>query len=441
MLYVIDCFAIGLFAISYYRNCYRKGYRVDFWHAEIFLVCVIPYMIMLPFGRNELNSLVVGRDFARVVATIPEVFLIAMVGYLAVLVGGGVWSLRVGVGARKAAVRALQVVPQCSMMLMSSRTVLVLLSLLCFSLQVLMLTFFFANSGFGFDLRAYTFTHPGVRPIAQIIALSSVVMASHCLARYVDRKEKILLACTLLLSFGLVFFGQRTSVALVYLNVALCYLVQRRSKISLFRIFGFVAILLVFFFYLGSLRGGEYSLGAFFSSFVFLVFYGNSFSDLRDFAWIYSAWNHELWLGKTYLAGLATFVPRGLSDFRGTWSFGVATDLTVGLDPEIHPGLKPGQFGEGFFNFGWLGVIGVGLILGIILRRVDMDVKLALQSPRPSLMRAFASTALLSVAACFVSSLSLPSLYALCGIYILSWLCLRALALVNPRRVSPADAG
>ena len=440
-LYLIDAFAIALFAISYYRNCYRKGYRADFWHALLLFSCVIPYMVMLPFADNDLNAIVVGRDFARVVAEIPRVFLMAMAGYVSILVGGSFWKIRVGIGARKTTAHLLSFIPRCSMMLLSSRSLLVFLSLLCFSSQILMLAVYFASSGFGFDLRSYTFTHPGVRPIAQVIALSSVIIASHCLARYVEMKEKILLACTMFLTLGLIFFGQRGNLALIFMNVVLCYVIQLRGRISLVRILSSVAGVIVLILYLGNVRAGQYSLVEFFTSIVFLAIYGNNFCDLRDFAWIYSAWDHHFWLGKTYLAGLATFVPRGASDFRATWSFGTATDLTVGLDPILHPGLKPGQFGESFFNFGLLGVIAVGLIFGIMLRRVDMDVKAALLPPRPSMMKAFSATMLLTVAACVNGSLALPSLYALCGIYVFAWVCLRTLALIHPRSALAADAG
>ena len=437
-LYILDLFVISQFAISYYRNCYRKGYRIDLWHATLFVNCIVPYFFMLPFARSELNEITVGGDFPAIVAAVPKVFLLIILGYIAVVAGGSLWNLRLGIGARKAAVRFLDAVPRCSMMVMSSRFLLVFLSLVCLGLQSILLALYFGSNGFGFDLRGYTFAHPGARPFAQITALSSIWVASFCLARYVDTKEKILLACTLLLTMGLLFFGQRGNLISIYINVALCYLVKLRSRVSLFRIFGWGAVFVTLILYLGSVRTGIYSLGLFFTSIVFLLFYGNNFTDLRDFAWVYADWNHQLWLGKTYLAGLATFVPRGASDFRAIWSFGIATGLTVGLDTETHPGLKPGQFGEAFFNFGWLGVVIVGLIYGIFLRRVDIDVKAALGSPRPSMMKAFASTTLLTIASCFNVSLALPYLYALCGIYLFAWLFLRARMLITPREVSPA---
>ena len=423
-LYILDGFAIVLFLLSYYRKCYRKGYRIDFWHAELFLFFILPNMIMLPFAKSELNVIVVGRDMAGVVAALPIVFLITMLGYFLVLAGGGLWRLRAGLGLRKTAVQLLDVVPRCSMMLMSSRNILVFQSALCIVLQLMILALYFSKSGLAFDLRSYTFENPTLRPIALVISNYSVIIASHCLARYVDTKERILLGCTLMLTLGLVFFGARGNLAAIYINVLLCYLVSRRQKVSLFRIAALISIITIVGFYLGNARAGEYSVSGFFTSFITLLFYGNNFSDLRDFAWVYSGWDHIFWAGKTYLAAVLSFVPRFASQFRDTWGMGVATASTVGLDPQVHPGLRPGVLGEGFFNFGLPGVIAVALMLGIVMRRVDLDVKAAFLSSTPSMMKAFASTMLLAVATAFAVSAGFSGLYILVGIYLFSWLCL-----------------
>ena len=172
------------------------------------------------------------------------------------------------------------------------------------------------------------------------------------------------------------------------------------------------------------MRSGEYSLSGLFGSLIFLVFYGNNFSDLRDFAWVYSAWNHVFWTGKTYIAAILAFVPRFASQFRDTWGLGVATASTVGFDPQVHPGLRPGAFGEGFFNFGLFGVVAVGVILGVISRRVDLDVKAAFLSSSPSMMKAFASTMLLGIAGTLAVSAGFSGVYVLAGVYLFSWLCL-----------------
>jgi oligosaccharide repeat unit polymerase len=395
---------------------------------------------MLPFAGSEANAIVLFQDFGAVVAVLPEVFLITLLGYFAMVAGGSLWRLRVGLGMRKTAMHFLELVPRCSIMLMSSRSLLVFYSLLCFSLQMLLLGMYFAHDGFGFDLRSYTFANPTIRPIALVISYSSVIIASHCFARYTDSKERILLVCTLLLSFGLVFFGQRANILIIYFNVLMCYLVKLRDRGSLFRISVSFLMVLVGALYLGNVRAGQYSLSEFFGMLAILLFYGNNFSDLRDFAWVYAKWDHVFWWGKTYLAAITSFVPRFASEFRDTWAVGVKVDTTVGLDPTVHPGLRPGTFGEGFFNFGLLGVVAVGLVLGLVSRRVDIDVKRAVTSPRSSISKAFASTMLIGVASNVAISGNFSGMYILGGVYLSSWLCLRVQRMVRLRNITLADA-
>ena len=440
LLYLLDLLALVQFSISYYRNCYRRGYRIDIWHMEVFVICIFPNMMMLPFARSELNAFVLGTDFAAVLSVLPTVFLITLAGYVAILIGGSLWRLRVNLGIRRTAISLLDLVPRSSMMLMSSRRLLVFQTLICGSLQAAILGVYFAHSGFGFNLRLYTFSHPELRPAALVASNYSTVIASHCLARYIDKKERILLACTLLLTFGLVFFGARSSILAIYINIFVCFLIGLRTRISLFRLTSMITVIILLGLYLGSVRAGEYSIKQFFGILASLLLYGDTFSDLRDFSWVYARWDHVFWAGKTYLAAVTAFVPRFASQFRDTWAMGVATATTVGFDPQVHPGLRPGTFGEGFFNFGLPGVVLVGLMLGIVIRRVDTDVKRAMLPPRSSMMRSFASTMLLSVAGSLAITAGFSSMYVLGGIYLFTWFCLRAMHLVQPSRVSLPDA-
>jgi len=397
-------------------------------------------MIMLPFSKSELNTLVVGYDFAAVVAVLPNIFLITLLGYFAILAGGFAWRIHVGLGTRKLAVKLLDIVPQCSMMLMSSRSLLVFQALLCLLLQIIVLAIYFIHDGFGFDLRHYTFANPELRPVALVVSNYSIIIASHCLARYIDKKERALLTYTLLLSFGLVFFGARSNILSIYISILLCYLIKLRTRVSLLKLVSIISIILVGGLYLGSVRAGQYSLGDFFALLAMAILYGNNFSDLRDFAWVDALWDHKLWMGKTYLAALMAFVPRFASEFRDTWGTGAATATTLGLDPHVHPGVRPGSFGESYFNFGLIGVVVVGLAIGMIVRRVDIDVKRALTAPRPSMRKAFASTMLLSVAGIIAISANSSGFFVLGGVYLFSWLCLSALRLVQPSHTSLAGA-
>src|SRR6266702_847211 len=275
VLYAIDVLAIFLFAISYYRNCYRRGYRIDFWHVQLFLMCVLPNFVLLPFARSELNGLILGQDFTAVITVLPNVFLLTLLGYFAVLTGGSLWRLRLGLGVRKAAVRVLDIVPRFSIMFMSSRSLLVFQALLCFLLQVLILAVYFAHNGFGFDLRSYTMANPALRPVALIVSAYSVIIGSHCLARYVDKKERVLLACTVLLTLGMFFWGSRGNILAIYVNILLCQLTRLRGKVSLFWLTSMISVIIVVGLYLGSVRAGHYSLGEFFGVLASLLLYGN----------------------------------------------------------------------------------------------------------------------------------------------------------------------
>ncbi len=438
LLYLLDLFTLLFFLATYYRNCYRHGYRIDFWNSQIFLYCVIPFMVMLPFEKDDLNSIIVGQDLPRIIDAMPRTFLVVSSGFLALYLGGNLWRLGLGIGLRSTVNDMLNVFPKTSIMVMSSRTVLIGLSVVCLALQATILSIYFSRAGFGFDLRSYTFLNPGIRPFALITSLMTVVVASHCFARYADKKEGVLLACTLLLASGLLFFGQRTTIALIFMNVGLCYLVKLKRKVSILRIVLIGGGAITLGFYLSSLRDGQYSLGLFFAGLGFMAFYGNTFCDMRDFAWIYSNWDHHLWLGRTYMAGVATFIPRSASGFREKWILGVATNTTVGIDNELHPGLKPGLFGESYFNFGWTGSIVVGMIFGMILRKVDLDVKSALEGPAPSMQRAFSATTLLTLAGCFNTSLGFAALYAFLAVGILAWIALQVRALTS---YQAGDAG
>jgi hypothetical protein len=132
---------------------------------------------------------------------------------------------------------------------------------------------------------------------------------------------------------------------------------------------------------------------------------------------------------------ILSFVPRFASHFRDTWALGAKTAATAGFDPEVHPGLRPGVFGESFFNFGLAGVIVIGLMLGVVLRRVDLDVKHALSSSQPSMMPAFASTMLLGVATTFAVSAGFSSLYTLAAIYAFSWFGVSVERFLHPRNM------
>ena len=150
---------------------------------------------------------------------------------------------------------------------------------------------------------------------------------------------------------------------------------KRKGKINISTIllsaFGMLCLILGLSFF----RAGQFSVGVIASSFMLQVFYGNSFSDLRDFSWIYSVWHGVYFYGNTYLAAFMSFIPSSISPYRMEWSIGKVTAVMAGYNPKKHPGLRPGMFGESFLNFGILGIISLGLLLGFSWKYLDFKIK------------------------------------------------------------------
>jgi hypothetical protein len=136
------------------------------------------------------------------------------------------------------------------------------------------------------------------------------------------------------------------------------------------RVAALAGVLLLVAVYLGDVRAGRYNPIVSILGIGAKLFYGNNFSDLRDFAWVYSYWDGDYFWGKTELAGMLAFVPSVLSSFRREWGWGEVSVRLTGLNVETHPGLRPGVFGELYFNFGVPGVIFGGLVFGYLARRL-----------------------------------------------------------------------
>jgi len=124
--------------------------------------------------------------------------------------------------------------------------------------------------------------------------------------------------------------------------------------------------------FLASFRvGRDFDIGGILSE----VAYANTFSDIRDGAFITAAWEaHESSApleGRSYLAGFLSFLPSSVSDFRSTWSWGYYT--TEGLMGWAnHFGFRGGWSLEAFMNFGFAGVVGAAVLCGWLLGRLEL---------------------------------------------------------------------
>ena len=182
---------------------------------------------------------------------------------------------------------------------------------------------------------------------------------------------------TLLILMGLVcmlFTGGRTSFLSVAQLVILMWVYRRyqnRRGNGTGLILGSLALLGVAGLFLASFRaGGEFQMSGLIDDFL----YGNTFSDVRDGAYVAAGWDlrmaGESLGGNTYLAGLMSFIPSSLSDFRETWSWGYFTTSSL-FGWEDHYGFRGGWSLEMFMNFGPAGVIVAALACGWLLGRLE----------------------------------------------------------------------
>lgn len=129
--------------------------------------------------------------------------------------------------------------------------------------------------------------------------------------------------------------------------------------------------LLFFLFIFGILiQGVRYNGGVGLRSIFEELLYGNTFCDFRDGAFVLkgfdSQYSQEPIYGKSYLAGILSFIPSSFSDFRLEWSYGRFT--TTGLFGfNNHAGLRGGLALEPFLNFGIFGIVFFSCIQGYLL--------------------------------------------------------------------------
>lgn len=414
------------FVWSYYRNCYRKGYRLDIWHYALFFNLFVIH-IMLPFSRSNLNVFALGPEHLRQMqGYVTEAYFVSAFGYVGILLGGSLWRVRSGLGLRSIFAELLELPTRGSLLMLQSRNLLVLHGVLASLLMAGILLYYFREDGFGFNLRGLLLVRPALRPIAQFSAFYSVLIGSYCFSRFAETKDRTMLVITGVIISGLLFFGERGNLAAVIATTGLVFAVALRERLKLYLLALGGAFLIVMVLLLDALRRPDFSLDKVMGGFMLNLFYGNSFSDTRDFALILSLWNGVHFFGLTYLAGIFSFVPRVLSPFRDTWSLGVVTARMAGFAPTEHPGLRIGIFGEAYLNFGLLGVFLLSVFIGAAYRLLDLRVKQSIAARSDSGMRVYSYFIITLVVVVAENTSAASTLYSTLLIFFVSWLMIKA---------------
>jgi oligosaccharide repeat unit polymerase len=366
------------FFISWYISSKKTGWTIDFWHVSLFFSYFLTCLLMYPFASAKMNALVIGGhnlEFAK--ASITMAYLISLVGYLAIFCGGAIFrfynyrSPIYGIFIRPVRLSIGHLFKQIVVNRKVSRFVT------WFYFFALFVTLAFAFKGGKLnDPRGYYAHNDQFRFLFNFVNSLSGIVGGLLVARVFQfnlRGDKILFVMFILAT---VFIGSRGGVIGPILGYFTTYVYfNYKGKIKMAWVFLFVGGMLVLILGLSFYRAGAFSLEVLANSFLLQIFYGNSFSDLRDFSWVLTLWPGDYFYGKTYLAAFMSFIPSSVSAYRTQWSIGKVTAVMAGYNPKEHPGLRPGMFGESFFNFGILGVIVLGLLLGFAWRYIDHKIK------------------------------------------------------------------
>ncbi len=412
------------FLWSYYWNCYRKGYTMDVWHLSLLNMAFIIHF-MLPFSRSDLNRISLGASLERAQDHVTQAYLISALGYAAILAGGSLWRVHMGMGLRRGFARFLELPARGPLLLLRRPGLLLIHGVIALSLIAAVLLYYFSVDGFGFNLRGLLLVIPALRPVAQFAAFYSVLIGSLCLARYTVYRERSMLIVVLLIVGGLQFYGERSNLLALTLLAVTTGLLKAGRRVRLWWLVGGAVSLLFLSMLLNAVRQPNFSLTLVLARFGLETFYGNSFSDTRDFALVLSFWDGQHFYGLTYLAGLLAFIPRALSPFRDHWAIGVVTATMAGFSPTEHPGLRPGVFGEAYLNFGLVGVVLAGVLMGSCIRFVDLRMKQALAKLPSKSLKVFSYYILFTFTAALQISSGASAAYTVTLIFLISWVLVK----------------
>jgi oligosaccharide repeat unit polymerase len=242
-----------------------------------------------------------------------------------------------------------------------------------------------------------------IQTCTNIVTCSLPCLLSVFLIKYIEFKQKKDLIFFSLFFLLALFMGRRSITLQPITGIMLMFFIHKGKKLRLIYPI-IIAIAFVFIvFWLDTLRHGESTSG---ETLIEKVLYGNTFCDVRDFSLILSGRNEEFLYGKTYLAGLMSFIPSSLSDFRMDWSFGHVSLKMAGLYDggwTVHGGLRGGIFCEGYLNFGYIGIIILAIVYGYVNEWINK------QNTFYSKRRMFSSAYSCKIKGTFISILMISS--------------------------------
>lgn len=214
-----------------------------------------------------------------------------------------------------------------------------------------------------------------LRPFYLILNYMISIIGSYFALKVVINKRKIDSIFLIITILILLFTGNRGPVMFLLLNIFMVFVyytfkVMNANKLIVLA----VSIILVLGISMSFVRNKEFSISSLSNSIKNEVIYGNTFSDVRDGAFVLKGFEEnfdEYLYGKNYLADIISFIPSSMSEYRSKWSYGSFSTKTL-FNMEDHYGLRGGWFLEPYINFGYIGVIIIALLNGVIMGLAEL---------------------------------------------------------------------
>ncbi|MDQ1195596.1 O-antigen polymerase [Agrobacterium sp. SORGH_AS 787] len=324
---------------------------------------VLPILIMPIFASSEKNMEVVGGSIFAIRQHIDQAFFLSVIGVVFLIVGMGLATFSSGRSYIFDFIESGYSFWQTRTGAWLSFLIILLATAGLFSLGVR-----------PFEGREFAFENPSIRPVINLYAVILPTTAISLLVYGFTGGRKFIAMGLFCSALGLMIGTRGASIEALFAFVICVIIAYRYRNLVVFGLSAVAFILVAVG--LGILRSSAEGEAApdLIDSLTAQIFYGNNFSDFRDYAWILSGFKGQFYHGMTYLAGYTALIPAFISEFRNDYRTGVITTTLAGLDPEFHAGLRPTLFGEAYLNFGIPGIIFAATLFGFYFGKLHLWV-------------------------------------------------------------------
>lgn len=377
-IFLIDIALITYFFYSWVKTYKKNKISIDYWHYNFFMLFFIPVYIFYPFSASDGNILSLGTTGVEIVEnTIDEVFLLCVLGIFFMHCGR---SLYFAPGIISGILKRL-IAPVFNWFskgiydLINNNLIFYIVVITYLLLELWLFFFILENNLLG-DPRNFFMVNRDWLPIYNFIFQNPIPL--FIILRVVQKKYAIDTFLLIVVLFLQLFFGARGPILLIFVQWFILHIYfNNKGYIAISKLVFFFFLSLILIIGIGLVRNDQFDATWEERVLYFLaeISFGNTFSDLRDFANVLGRWDGELEYGKTYLSGFFSFIPSSLFQDRQLWAFGNFTLRILGIEESsLHPGARPIIFGESYFNFGLIGIIIGALILGWAYTLLDDSI-------------------------------------------------------------------